>query len=81
MSHLRFDKITPGSIIEVAIGGTEETVFFLGVTGTKDDREANFTQRAPQGDLYDWSAYRFNGRWVYGSSADPIKPVSVVESI
>lgn len=71
---LRFDTVPAHTLVTVrfqqwAGRSYTEQVFFLGIRGEGDDRRAGFVSTDSQGKLYDWEAYRSDGRWVYGSSA------------
>lgn len=56
--------------------GYTETMIFKGIEGTGDDRRATFA------DEYDasaeWQAYRYNGYWAYGTSADRLRLLEVI---
>jgi hypothetical protein len=55
-----------------------ETARFNGVIGRGEDRRAVFESR--DGDrTYTWNAYRFEGEWAYGSSAEPLRLVRVLD--
>lgn len=57
-------------------GAWDEDMVFDGIDGDGDDREARFKYL----DSSDhWKAYRFNGRWVYGSSAETLRLITVHE--
>lgn len=74
---MRIDKLTPNSKITLnfyagsSVAFTED-VTFLRIEGEGAEREAVF-HSVPAGkpaDAYTWRAYRFQGRWAYGTSAD-----------
>jgi hypothetical protein len=56
---------------------TEDAVF-IGLHGEGDDREAQFLSVGRTGRTYDWSAYRYNNRWVYGSSGERLRVVAII---
>ena len=72
---IRLDKLTPLSIVEIEIKYGIEEVVFLGIDGEGDERKARFLSRNHDGKVYEWAAYRMDGRWAYGSSADRIKVI------
>lgn len=81
---MRLDKIPAGSVVTWTDPrfNFEENAIFLGIEGTGNDRKAKFVSRAgSSGSTYNWSAYRFNGRWSYGSSADYMKILDYTEII
>ena len=59
--------------------GYEEDAVFVKVEGTGGDRRATF--RSPSsmldGTPYEWDAYRYSGKWAYGSSAETLRLVAV----
>jgi len=59
----------------------EEDAVFVGVTGEGNDRRATFRsldQRTYEDRVeYEWDAYRYNGRWAYGSSAETLRLLAV----
>lgn len=56
--------------------GYTETMIFKGIEGEGDKRRATFA------DVYDasneWQAYRYNGGWAYGTSADRLRLLEVI---
>lgn len=72
---IRLDKLTPLTVVTIEIKYGVEEVVFLGIDGEGDDRLARFLSRNYDGKVYEWAAYRCNGRWCYGSSGDRIKVV------
>lgn len=74
---MRIDHLEPNSrvILELqstwhTTGGTE-IAFFLGVEGEGDERVARFRQiDTATLESYEWEAYRFEGRWAFGSGAN-----------
>lgn len=83
MAGIRIDSIPSLSVVVIALGRKDasEEALFMGVTGESDERQANFVSRNYVGDPYQWSAYRMNGRWCYGSSGDPLRILSVEKVI
>lgn len=81
-SH-RLDRIAPGSTLEITTfyrnaPHDPERVVFLGIEGSGDDRRAKFMQTGPDGKPFTWDAYRYGGRWAYGSSADRLRVDAVL---
>lgn len=85
-SKPRLDTITPGSIVTLRFGGSrslgndawEEQFRFVGIEGEGDERNATFEDvNATTPSRGTWSAYRYNKRWAYGTSAEPLSLVSV----
>lgn len=77
----RIDKLAPGSFVELKIGGNFEHALFVGVRGKGDERRAAFVQVAdvpPSPHMFEWEAYRFNGHWAYGSSAELLRLSAVL---
>lgn len=80
----RIDSLKPNSRITLQFNGRggnrtrREPALFLGVTGTGDDRRAKFRSFDDYNfRTYEWEAYRFEGFWAYGSSADRLQLISV----
>lgn len=81
----RIDSLTPGTKVRLKFCAEfqgrdrayEEDAVFVGVTGTGDERRATFRSQDRADRTYDWDAYRFNGRWAYGSSAETLRLVGV----
>lgn len=82
----RFDSLKPGTavLLDFCSGtqsyGRVEPALFVGIEGTGDDRRATFVQVTDQPFLkgddrksYEWQAYRYEGRWAFGSSADVLR--------
>lgn len=76
----RLDNLKPGSFIVLDFAGRyERPAIFIGITGEGDDRDANFVSPDFDGrDTYSWSAYRYNGHWAFGSSAERLRLVEVL---
>lgn len=76
--QIRLDKIPAGSIVTFRYRNHEpERAFFSGIKGSGDSRRALFTSRRcglpVAKTTYDWEAYRYNGYWALGSSADRMR--------
>lgn len=80
----RIDQLTPGTQVVLGFVGwgntlTTDNATFVGVTGAGDDRRATFRSantHSPRGS-YEWDAYRYNGGWVYGTSAQRLRLLEV----
>lgn len=87
MSTPRLDKITPGSVVTLQFhegagqDSYEDTVLFLGVEGSGNERRAKFMSQTGGTATYTWEAYRYNGRWAYGTSADRLSVICVDKSL
>lgn len=74
----RIDTLKVGDKVRLKFAGSrslgndahEETCIFNGIEGEGDKRRAKFDE---------WEAYRFRGRWAYGSSAENLVVLEVVE--
>jgi hypothetical protein len=88
----RIDSLKPGTPVRLKFCAEfqgkdqayEEDAVFVALTGEGNDRRATFgspDQRVPGEDRvwYQWDAYRYKGRWVYGSSAETLRLVEVKE--
>jgi hypothetical protein len=64
-------------VLRVTSGNTTYALF-LGIDGEGDDRRAVFAQFDCGGNTFGWSAYRYNGGWAYGSSAERLSLVAVL---
>jgi hypothetical protein len=78
----RIDSLTPGSSVTLSFktwGTTyEERAIFIKIIGEGNDRKARFLSvNSPGEQTYEWDAYRYQGRWVYGSSAQALSLASV----
>lgn len=74
----RIDNLTTGSpvLLRLFTGShieSEEPATFLRVEGEGEARVAWFQTHLNDGSHYAWPAYRFQGRWAYGSSADRLQ--------
>jgi hypothetical protein len=70
----RIDQLTPGSIVMLAYADGTDRALFRGITGTGNDRYAQFTDSNGT----EWDAYRFRGGWAYGSSGQRLRLVQVI---
>jgi hypothetical protein len=77
---MKIDQLEPGTKVTLLFHGskslgnssyTSEEVF-VRMTGTGEDRRAWFTT---SDGTYEWEAYRYQGRWAYGSSAERLSLV------
>lgn len=81
---MRIDRLAPDTLVRLRFVGRwgnetrEEWARFLGIDGTGDERLAKFRSfyDGKPGGTYDWEAYRYSGRWAYGTSADPLQLVN-----
>lgn len=79
---MRIDSLKPGSTVLMDFNGKDETAIFVGIDGEGDERHAKFMQAFKEGDaLYSWDAYRYNGRWAFGTSAEPLRLLSVCATL
>jgi hypothetical protein len=77
----RIDSLTPGARVVLNFDNDyEEPAKFLRVEGSGAEREAWFESLGPAGEPYKWAAYRFEGYWVYGSSAQRLRVVEVPDA-
>jgi hypothetical protein len=80
---IRIDTLNPGDTVLLDFGkdaGPDEEAVFMRIIGEGDNRRAEFVSMdtsGPAPSLYVWQAYRYNGRWAYGTSADPLRLVRV----
>ena len=75
----RIDSLKPNTPVLLKFReGTEEATF-LALIGEGDERRARFIQHDDAVGLYEWEAYRFRGRWAYGTSADTLRLVEILE--
>ena len=83
---MRIDQLKPGSEVMLSFDGAKpERAVFVRIKGEDDERHAQFVSMddgkssingVPY--LYVWDAYRFQGRWVYGSGANRLTLVDVI---
>lgn len=85
----RIDSLKPGTEVtirymrEFQFGGPlDENLFFHGILGEGEDRRAVFSDRADLDASWksSWEAYRYKGRWAYGSSAETLRLLAVHEN-
>ena len=77
----RIDSLKPGTTRELQFNAEfqgpgrayREEATFLGIEGTGDERRARFDSG------YEWEAYRYNGHWAYGSSAETLRLIREVD--
>lgn len=77
----RIDNLTPGTEVVLRFVGRwgnethEEPATFLRIERglIADDRLAHFRSPHSDGTTYEWRAYRYQGRWAYGTGADPLQ--------
>lgn len=75
---MRIDQLKPGTRVTLRYHGSmgnlthDGDAEFVRITGDGDDRRAVFTEPS----IGEWEAYRYDGRWAYGSSADRLQLVS-----
>lgn len=70
-------NLTPFSMVVLKLDGFEEPAQFIGLN--EKGAKAVFRTFTPTGEFYDWEAYRFKGRWAYGTGAEKISLVSFTE--
>lgn len=82
----RIDQLQPGDRVQLRFDGRDETepATFVKLEGEGDDRLATFSQTQAQSTAtgvepvdYEWDAYRYNGRWAFGTSAQRLSLASV----
>ena len=80
---LRIDKLEPGTQVVLKFTHDEERAVFLGIIGEGKNRYAHFLSFDPSEyvGFYSWLAYRYNGHWAYGTSAERLSLVSVFNVI
>jgi hypothetical protein len=80
----RIDKLKSGTQVTLKFHGSKslgndpyiEDAIFVGIYGVGDDRRARFmSANATIGNTGGWDAYRFNGHWAYGTSAERLSLV------
>lgn len=79
MTKISIDSLKPGTKVTLGFNDGEEPARFLRIEGTGPGRRAYFRSLEGRPRQYEWAAYRFQGRWVYGTSADRLRLVSVEE--
>ena len=72
----RIDTLQPGATVQLLFHGRYGdfmTQTFVGISGTGDDRRATFHDDTTG----DWDAYRYEGGWAYGTSAERLQLIAV----
>jgi hypothetical protein len=74
----RLDTLPAGTRVTLALHGWAGSVeymtqTFVGITGAGDERRATFNDEMTG----DWDAYRYEGGWAYGSSAQRLQLLEV----
>ena len=67
----RIDSLDPMTSVILAFDGRQERATFHSLIGDKKNpqRRALFESKDEQGKAYKWEAYRYQGRWAYGTGA------------
>jgi hypothetical protein len=82
----RIDNLEPETPVRLRFCGgfagnqvREEDAVFVQIVGEGNDRRATFRSSYPNPEdgTYEWDAYRYNRRWAYGSSAEPLRLLEV----
>lgn len=67
----RIDTLVIGQVVTLNFADRyTQNLVFGGIKGDGDDRRAKFIGVYVEGNAYDFEAYRVNGRWCFGSSAE-----------
>lgn len=78
---MRIDNLTVGAEVTLRFHGSfgnktyDQSFVFLGIKGEGSERRAEFKYAAGTGGYGTWEAYRYQGRWAYGSGADRLSLV------
>lgn len=78
---MRIDQLEPGTKVTLRFGGSFgnhthlDESYFVEIKGSGEDRRAVFSFTEKVDEHSTWEAYRYNGRWAYGSSADRLSLV------
>lgn len=85
---MTIDELQSGQRVELMFCGSKELgskphtrqAWFAGIQGEGEDRRAWFQTRIP-GDsrCYQWDAYRYDGDWAYGTSAERLRLIRVID--
>lgn len=75
----RIDSLKPNTPVLLKFAHSTEEATFLALIGEGDERRARFIHRDETIGLFEWEAYRFQGRWVYGTSAQRLSLVAILE--
>lgn len=78
------DTLTPGREVNLRFYGSpdignlpyDESAVFLGITGSGEERRARFETVGEDDRLIEWEAYRFEGDWAYGTSAQLLRAIA-----
>lgn len=62
-------------------GAYVESAVFRGISGEGEERRATFLQTNARGVVFEWDAYRYGGRWAYGSGAQRLQLTGVTEYV
>ena len=73
---MTIDELQTGSIVRLQFLHGIEQAACIAVTGEGEERRARFVSYDAWTGLYGWEAYRFEGEWAYGTSADPLVVLS-----
>lgn len=85
----RIDKLASGAFVTLDCAGRyEQRALFVGIVGEGDARRARFVSNshgAGNGNVlredatgyYEWEAYRYNGGWAFGTSAERLRVLEV----
>jgi hypothetical protein len=78
MSGQRIDRLTPGTNVTLGFDHGTEPATFIDFADNEGDPRATFeSMDIDTGRTYRWEAYRYNGHWAYGTSADRLRLVGV----
>jgi len=84
---MKIDNLKPCTLVELEFSNqwslsekepSTEHAVFVGMSGSGDERLAEFISPTNSDQMFTWSAYRYKGRWVYGSGAAPVRLVNVI---
>ena len=75
----RIDSLKPNTPVLLKFFRSTEEATFLAIVGEGDERRARFVQHDDAIGLFEWEAYRFQGRWAYGTSAERLSLVAILD--
>ena len=76
---MRIDSLAANQNVLLQFAGYTERALFKGVSGSGDERVAKFTSvDSDTHKIYEWEAYRYCGRWAYGTSAQPLRAIEIL---
>lgn len=76
---IRIDQLRPGTVVVLGFKDYQDRATFLGIADEGDERRASFRELLGRSDeTFDWEAYRYQGHWAYGTSADYLRLAEVV---